>query len=313
MTHPYAGPIIDCHHHLWDLSMDRHPWLAPASGGRDSLGNLAAIRRNYLPDDYRRDVAGFEIAATVHVEAGWRADDCLGETRWLETLDKTSGVAARYVVHVPLSDAGAPAIIEAQAAFARTVGVRDILSWDADPARQFADRDGMMDEPGWRDGLACLAGHGLSFDLMIMPRQHADAARLVADFPDQTFILNHCGSPIDRDEDGMRRWRDGIRELSRRPNLFIKISDLVAYDHDWTLDSLGAVVDHCIECFGTKRAMFASDAPVAGLHATIPEVWRSFIALTAAFSADEQRALFHDNARRIYRVDPPSSPGALAT
>ena len=82
----------------------------------------------------------------------------------------------------------------------------------------------------------------------------------------------------------------------------IKISDLVAYDHDWTLESLRPVVLHCIECFGVERSMFASDFPVAGLYASFDEVYESFKTIVAEFSADEQRALFFDTARRLYRI-----------
>ena len=181
---------------------------------------------------------------------------------------------------------------------ARVVGIRDILSWDADPARRFAPRDGMMDEAAWRAGLACSAVIGLSFDLMVFPRQLPAAARLAADFPDQQFILNHCGSPIDRDAEGMQAWRDGLRRARpARENVAIKISDLVAYDHDWTLDSLRPVVMHCIECFGTGRAMFAQR--LSGRRAcmrSFDQVYDSFKTITAGFSAGEQAALFHDNA-----------------
>jgi predicted TIM-barrel fold metal-dependent hydrolase len=211
---------------------------------------------------------------------------------------------------VPLGSPEASALIEAQTAFARVVGVRDILSWDPDPARCFAPRGGIMDEPAWRAGLARLGGHGLAFDLMVFPRQLTAAARLAAAFPDQLFVLNHCGSPIDRDEDGMRRWREGLRLLSRHDNMAIKISDLVAYDHDWTLDSLRTVILQCIDCFGPGRAMFASDFPVAGLHATFDEVYDSFKEITAGFSEAEQRALFFGTAERIYRLEA-SSPGSL--
>ncbi|RVD68274.1 hydrolase, partial [Mesorhizobium sp. M4A.F.Ca.ET.029.04.2.1] len=220
-------------------------------------------------------------------------------------------IPTRYVVHVPLARRQAPAIIEAQAAFHRVVGVRDILSWDPDPARRFAARDGIMDDPAWRSGLKLLARHGLSFDLMVFPRQLADAARLAAAFPDQQFVLNHCGSPIDRDVDGMRKWRDGLRLLAQHDNVAVKISDLVAYDHDWTLDSLRPVVLHCIDCFGTKRAMFGSDFPVAGLHASFDEVYDSFKAIASGLSADEQAALFFGNAKRIYRLDDVSSTSLL--
>ncbi|ANT52703.1 amidohydrolase family protein [Mesorhizobium amorphae] len=311
MPKPYAGPIIDAHHHLWDLGLDRHPWLTATAAERGGLGELGPLRRNYLPEDYRRDAAGHDVVATVHVEAGWASDDCVGETRWLETLDKSRGVADRYVVHVPLASREAPALLDAQAAFDHVVGVRDILSWDPDPARRFAARDGIMDDPAWRAGLALLGAHRLSFDLMVFPRQLSDAARLAAAFPDHQFVLNHCGSPIDRDAEGMRRWRDGLRLLAEHDNVAIKISDLVAYDHEWTLDSLRPVVLHCIDCFGTGRAMFGSDFPVAGLHASFDEVYDSFKTIAADLSADEQAALFFGNAKRIYRLDEISSAGLL--
>jgi predicted TIM-barrel fold metal-dependent hydrolase len=313
VTLTYDGPIIDAHHHLWDLRLNRHPWLAVSAGERGGLGDLAPLKRNYLPQDYRRDAARQNIVASVHVEAGWTSDDCLGETRWLETLDKTHRVAERYVVHVPLASPQAPALIEAQAHFSRAVGVRDILSWSEDPARRFAARGDLIDDLQWRAGLARLQSHGFVFDLMVFPGQLVQAARLAQDFPNQTFVLNHCGSPIDRDADGLRRWREGLALLGRAPNVSIKMSDLVAYDHHWTLESLTEVVLHCLECFGVARAMFASDFPVAGLHASFDEVYDAFKAIASKLSADEQRALFFANAARLYRFDDFSSSSLLST
>ena len=296
----YTGPIIDPHHHLWDIGMDRHPWLRPVADGRGGLGDLEPLRRDYLVEDYRHDARHHDIVATVHVEANWRPDDLLGETRWLESLDKSSNVAARLVAQVPLGAPDAEAQLVAQSAFPRVVGIRDILSWHPDPARSFAPRDDIMDDAAWRAGLTLLARHGFVFDLMVFAHQLPDAARLAADFPDQLFALNHCGSPIDRDAEGMQRWRDGLKLLARQPNVVIKISDLVAYDHDWTLESLRAVVLHCIDCFGPERSMFGSDFPVAGLHATFDEVYDSFKTITADYSGSEQSALFFDTAQRIY-------------
>jgi predicted TIM-barrel fold metal-dependent hydrolase len=303
----YDGPIIDAHHHLWDLGLQRHPWLAASAGELGGLGDLEALKRNYLPADYRRDAARQNVVATVHVEAGWAAQDCLGETHWLETLDRIGGVAARYVAHAPLASPEAPALIEAQASFSRVVGIRDILSWTDDPNRRFAARGDLMDDPAWRAGLSRLSRHNLVFDLMIFPGQLGDAARLARDFPDQPFILNHCGSPIDRDDEGMRRWRDGLALLAQASNVSIKISDLVAYDRHWTLDSLRRVVLTCIDCFGTQRALFASDFPVAGMHASFDEIYEGFKTIVSEFSSDEQRALFFANAQRLYRIDEPSS------
>jgi predicted TIM-barrel fold metal-dependent hydrolase len=298
---PYDGPIVDAHHHLWDLSMGRHPWLRPARGEM-VFGDNAPLRRDYLPIDYRADARNQPVVATVHIEAGWDPADPVAETAWLETLADRRCIAARYVAHVPLDSPDAAALLERQAAFPRVVGIRDILSWHPDPARSFADRPDRMDDPAWRSGLARLARHGLSFDLMIYPGQMADALRLVRDFPGQTFILNHCGSPADRDPEGMARWRAGLAALGREPNVHLKISDLVAYDHHWTPESLRAVVLACLDAFGPARSLFASDFPVAGLHAAFDHVWDGFKAFTADLTPAEQRALFHDNARRLYRI-----------
>lgn len=232
MSETYQGPIIDAHHHLWDLSLERHPWLTPTAGKRGGLGDLGPLQRDYLPADYARDAARHAIVAIVHVEAGWLPSDPVGETRWLDTLDKAGGVAARYVAHVPLASHDAPALIEEQAANPQVVGVRDILSWHEDPARRFATRGDLMGDPVWRGNLARLSGYGLAFDLMVFAHQLPEAARLLADFPGQVFVLNHCGSPVDRSTNGMRAWRDGLAMVAAHPNARIKISDLAAYDHD---------------------------------------------------------------------------------
>jgi predicted TIM-barrel fold metal-dependent hydrolase len=71
MASDYQGAIIDTHHHLWDLSMERHPWLFKNSGGVKSLGDLSALQRDYSVDDYLQDTAGQNLVASVHVEAHW--------------------------------------------------------------------------------------------------------------------------------------------------------------------------------------------------------------------------------------------------
>jgi predicted TIM-barrel fold metal-dependent hydrolase len=300
----YDGPIIDAHHHMWDLSMGKHPWLTPADGSVDALGSLEPLRRTYVVEDYLRDAAGHDVVATVHIEALWdRGSDPVDETRWLETLDKSAGVATRYVAFAPLIDPDVEPVLEAQAAFERVVGIRDILSWHPDPTLCFAPRGDLIDDPDWRRGFALLERYGLGFDLMIYPYQAEQAARLAADFPAVSFLVNHCGSPVDRDDEGMARWRTGLQLLGAQPNVAIKISNLGAYDPQWTYDSLRDVTLWCIECFGPGRSLFATDYPVARMQMTYDEVYGTFKRIAEAFTPAEQRAMFHDNARRAYRFD----------
>jgi predicted TIM-barrel fold metal-dependent hydrolase len=299
----YRGPIIDAHCHLWDLGMDRHPWLRPTGGAIQALGDLTAIRRNYLVDDYRRDAANQNVVASVHVEAGWdRADDPLAEIKWLETLDKSSGVAVRYIGFADLAASDSGAVLDRLSEVRRCVGVRQMLSWHpTEPAKCFAPRPNIADEADFRRGVALLARHDQILELMLCPYQAREVARLARDFPNQTFIVNHCGSPIDRDR--MLRWREGLKLLGSAPNVNIKISALTAYDPSPTPESLRDVALHCIECFGVDRSMFGSDFPVGRLWTSFDAIFDGFKAIVRDFSEVEQSALFHDNARRVYRID----------
>jgi predicted TIM-barrel fold metal-dependent hydrolase len=301
----YSGPIIDPHIHLWDLGMDRHPWLRPMGGAIQALGDLDAIRRNYLVDDYLRDAAHQSVVASVHIEAAWdRTDDPLAEIAWLETLDKSSGVAARYIGFADLTAPDVAAALDRLSEFKRCVGVRQMLSWHpTQPAKCFAPRPGIADEEDFRRGVALLARHDQILELMLYPYQAEEVARLARDFPDQMIIVNHCGSPIDRDHEGMARWKASLKRLGSAPNVQIKISALTAYDPSPAPQSLRDVALHCIECFGIGRSMFGSDFPVGRLWTSFDAIFDSFKAIVHDFSDAEQSALFHDNAQRAYRID----------
>lgn len=298
----YAGPIIDAHHHLWDRTMDRHPWLRGQGEG--------PLSRSCLPEDYLRAADGFNIVASVHVEANWDPADPLGEIAWLDSLERPAGIAARYVGYAALESAEAPAIIEALAAHERATGIRDIVSWHPDPKRSaVADRHRVAD-PKWRAGLKRLQENDLSFDLQISPWQVADALDLLSGFPDLRFALCHCGSPFDRTEEGLAQWADGLKSLAAAPNLVLKISDLVAYDPDWTEESLRRVLMTCLEAFGPERCMLGSDHPVVTLHATFRQTYDTFRAAFADLTDAESYAMFAGNAAGFYRI--PDQPTNLA-
>jgi predicted TIM-barrel fold metal-dependent hydrolase len=314
MTARYDGPVIDPHHHLWDLSLKRHPWLEKgrATGGEMVYGSLAPILRDYGVDDYRADAARQNVVATVHVEAGWSDAHPLEESRWLDSLDHNSGVAKRYVARVRLDSPDAHRLLEAEAANPNVVGVRDIVSWHVEPAKSFAARAHRMADPDWRAGLAHLSRLGLVFDLMLYPWQMGEALDLVRAFPETLFVLNHGGSPADRTDEGMALWRRGLKSLGGAPNVRLKISDLVAYDNDWTLESLRLVIEHCLDCFGPARSMFGSDFPVAGLHASFDDAYEIFRTVAAPLSIGEQRDLFFTTANDTYRLgmkDPVAAKG----
>jgi len=299
----YQGDIIDPHHHLWDLSTGWYPWLTTERPKEMVFGDPEPLARDYLPLDYRADMAGVSPVKTVHIQGSGNRDDPVAETRWLEALHKEYGMPNGIVAAAPLNQPNAEDVLAAQCQHPLMRGIRSIVSWHANPVFNFNERDDLMRDDAWRAGYALLGKYSLSFDMMLFPSQLIDALDLARTFPDIQIILNHTGSPADRDAAGMARWCSGMQALSAAPNVAVKISDLCAYDHDWTVESFRPIILDTIEWFGVARCMFASDLPVVALHGGAEKIYGAFKEIVAAFSEDEQRALFHDNAAKFYRLD----------
>ncbi|OWV98706.1 amidohydrolase family protein [Rhizobium sp. R693] len=298
----YEGPIIDAHHHLWDYSMAKHPWLRPQDQSVQALGNLDKIQRNFLPADYLQDLRDQGIVGSVHIEALWDDRDPVAETQWLDSLDKPHGVAARYVAGAPLGTDRAAQVLRTQSAFDRVVGVRGILSHHpSKPEKSFVRNPNLSSDPSWRRDVALIAAMDLHLELMIYPYQGLSVCDLARDFPHLTIVINHCGSPIDQDEEGLARWREALRTLAREPNIHLKVSDIAAYVPDWTEEVVREIVNECVQTFGDQRCMFGSDYPVVELEMPIKSVFSTFKNAIGHLGTDAQRRIMHDNAFKLYR------------
>jgi predicted TIM-barrel fold metal-dependent hydrolase len=290
----YAGPVVDAHFHLYQYAAENYPWLAD--------GGLETLRRNHLPPEFKKLADRCKITASVHIEAGRNPIDPAAESRWLASLDLPQGVADRWVAHVPLAEPRAPKILTEQAAFERVVGIRDILTWHPDPALSRVPGECRTKQPIWRQNFSRLADLGLSFDLLMSPWQAKDIYELAMENPTTMIAINHCGSPIDRDAEGMVRWHKGLVLLASAPNTVLKISDPVAYDPEWTRQSLIDVIHICIDTFGPTGAMFASDYPVSGLHIGYEEWLDVFCDAIGSLSAEDQEQIFSRTATTFYKL-----------
>lgn len=296
-----AQRIIDAHHHVWDLSLGKHPWLAPEARHVFRYGDTTPIKRTYMPADYRHDAAGFDIVGTVYVEAEWDPADPIGETRWVHEIAAREGLPNAVVAQAWLDREDVAEILAAQAAFplVRSVRHKPKSATRQDEARRGAT--GSMDDPRWRDGYALLAHHGLHFDLQT-PWWHLDAAAdLARDFPATLMIVNHTGLPADRSPEGLSQWRRALETLAARSNVALKISGICVPGAAWTAALNGPIVRDAIRIFGADRCMLASNFPVDGLVASFAEIFDGFRQIVADLPAGVRQSLFHDTAARIYR------------
>jgi predicted TIM-barrel fold metal-dependent hydrolase len=297
-----STPIVDAHHHLWDLGEVRYPWLTDEIEPNFMFGDYVELRRNYLPTDYLRDTAGEQVVATVHCEAEADRSDPVAETRWLARQYQRHGFPNALVVWADLLSPMAGAQLDAHLSASRLVrGVRfkprvPDLGSSSSPA-------GGLDDPDLMVGVGLLERYGLSWDLRV-PWWHLDvAARFVERIPSISVILNHCGLPWRRDRNSLEVWRNGIRALAACANVTVKISELGLADKEWSQADNVPLIREVLHCFGPSRALFASNFPVAAMRVDYDRWIAAVKTALEGFSADDRANVFGKNAMRTYRIE----------
>lgn len=294
-------PIIDPHHHLYDLDHYRYSWLQ--DGVQPIVfGDYSAIRQNYLIDDFLQDCKNQNVVKSVHIDVGYDRTDPVGETRWLQDVADERGFPHGIVGYADLADPKVQAVLEGHCRFKNIRGIRQSLNYHPDPVKTYLDRPNITRDSRWRSGYALLRRFDLSFDLQIYFSQAEESYDLARSFPDTQIILDHTGMPVDRSPEDIAGWRQALVRLAEAPNMACKISGLGMGDWTWTTDSIRPFVLHAIKVFGLDRCMFASNFPVDKLFSSYDRLFDAFKAITRDFSADERRKLFHDNAARFYRI-----------
>jgi predicted TIM-barrel fold metal-dependent hydrolase len=295
-------PIVDPHHHLWDLERFSYPWLSARPLPASVAGDVAPIAKSYLLDDYLADTANQNVVKSVHIDAGFDPSQPVEETRWLQSIADRRGFPHGIVARAELHRPDVEATLAAHRQFPNVRGIRHIVNWHPDPAKTYVTKADFLTDTAWLRGFALLKRYNLSFDLQLYPSQMADAAALAAAHGDTTIILNHAGMPVDRDAEALTLWRAGMRALAAQPNVWVKISGLGMVDWRWTEDSIRPSVLETIEIFEPDRCMFASNFPVDKLYSSFDVLYGAFKRIVSDFSIDERRKLFSETALAVYRI-----------
>lgn len=333
-------PIIDPHHHLWDL----RPLLASFPEPRHDFIEGIVDAAYYTFDALYADThTGHNIIGTVFMECGAFYDGTRGETlKSVGEVEFVNGVAAQgasglygdyrpcagIVGHADLrlgSRVGEVLDALHAASPSRFKGIRHSAAWDADPTvlgAPFAHPEGLYLDAAFREGFAELGKRGMTFDAWLLEPQLCDVIDLAKTFPDQPICLDHCGTPLNIASyrgslpEHFDRWQANIRELARCENVFVKLGGLaMAFcgmpekgpAADLGSEALAALwkpyLETCIEAFGPGRAMFESNYPVDRWGASYPVLWNTFKRIASGASDEEKQALFAGTAARFYGLE----------
>ncbi|MES2262917.1 MAG: amidohydrolase family protein [Pseudomonadota bacterium] len=309
--------IIDAHHHFYE----RPGWT-------------------YHDQEYLADIAsGHRIVASIHMQALTRyrteGDEGLkpiGETEYVRRLAERHVGAATQVAHGMVSyadlrlgsEVGRVLQAHVDAGGGRVKGIRHLATWDADSSLAnplSAAPPGLLLDRRYREGYAQLAKFGLSYDAWLFFPQLPDLMALARAYPEIPVVIDHCGGVVrigayaGRRDQVYSTWRKHILELSRLPNVYIKLGGLGMRINGFGFDQLSASpsstvlaetwkpwIETCIAAFGPDRAMFEGNFPVDKGSYSYVNCWNAFKQLTRDLSVGERHALFFGTANQVYRL-----------
>jgi L-fuconolactonase len=312
-------PIIDAHHHMWDLPGDR-----------------------YLIDEVREDVeSGHNVVATVFNDAGvmYRRSGpeefrTIGETEFvagIAAMSESGGygdthIAEGICARIDPRSEYIEALLDAHeiAAGGRLRGGRLSAAWSDDPRIVTPTSPGerLYAQPGFVRGARAMARRGLVWDAYLFHYQLEDVVELARAVPDLTIVVDHTGTPIGhgpfdgKDDEVFADWLHWMELIAAEPNTIMKLGGLTGrlaafdpYEIERPLTSeelyplWARYLDTSIELFGAERSMFQSNFPVDKGGVPYRTLWNTFKRAAAGASDHERAALFHDTASRVYRVD----------
>jgi len=275
---------LDAHQHFWSYDAAQYPWIPPGT----------PLHRSWLPDDLAalQQPLGFEGSIAV------QARQVVGESDWLLSLaDKHANVKG-VVGWVDLRSDRVEADLARLAAHPKFVGVRHVV-------QEEPDVDFMLGRDFQR-GISKLRAHGLTYDILIYPKQLEAAIRLAENFPQQPFVLDHLAKPPIKDG-AMEPWKSQLLRLAKLPNVHCKVSGMLTEaDHKaWRAEQFRPYLDTVFEAFGPARLMYGSDWPVCLFAGSYEQAYRLVDDYARALTDAERAGLFGGNCARFYSARSP--------
>lgn len=319
-------PIIDAHHHLWDVRTVANRYLL-----QDLLSDISQ-GHNICATVYMEGHAMYRSSGPEHMKpvgevefangnAAMAASGIYGKCRVAEAIvghaDLMRGSAVREVLQAQIAVAGG-----------RLRGIRYAVPYDASSViNKYISRPvrpHRLSDPAFREGFAQLASLGLSFDAWLYHPQLPDLLALARDFPETPIVIDHAGTVVGvgpyagRHSEELKRCADYLRQLAGCPKVSVKIGGLgmpvlglglheqnLPPSSEELANAWRPYVEMCVEIFGADRCMFESNFPVDKQSCGYSELWNAFKRLTATCSAQERTALFSGTAARVYRMSTP--------
>lgn len=275
---------IDAHQHFWDPNDGDYAWMTDP---------YAPIRRCFGPSDLKPELQGAGVSKTILVQT-WSS---VRETeRFLDLANHTDFIAG-VVGWVDLTGPDVKQTFERlqnRAGGKWLVGIRHQVH--DEPDENWLLRDDVQ------CGLRAIGRAGLTYDLLIRPREFPAALKTVQDNPELRFVIDHIGKPNIKGGE-FTSWREGMTLFAQhRDHVWVKLSGMVTEADwgSWTADQIRPYIDTVVELFGAERCMIGSDWPVCLLAADYATTMGLVADAIASFDPKARQSIRAESAIAAY-------------
>ena len=343
--------FVDAHQHFLDTTP-----TGDCRSFNSFLASIAGNDQQYLPDDYERDVVRpisnhpqLSFCGAVHVEA--MPDNGMEELTWLTSSAMKNSMVKAIIASCDLTQPRETVIAELsklKECSPLVRGIRWILDVSHENDQEYVpgtvthigttrhsvEKFGTINYlqvPSFEEGFGCLDEFGLSFDLQCSPYQLPQAAKILRKYPNVPVCINHFGSlryylrADDKNEESLavnheqiELWKHGMEEISKLPQVTVKLSMLGRVVPDWHTKSerqqvLKGLLELVLGWFGPHRCIAAlnwylspsiSDSSGEMEEGPNPLEWIIVLSrlLPTNLSQEERNAIFAKNALRFYGI-----------
>jgi L-fuconolactonase len=255
---------------------------------------MEGLRRDFLIEDLRAVTADVGVTGTIVVET----ERSVEETGWLSQVAASDDLIRGVVGWAPLTSPAVVAELERIASLPKMKAIRHPIH--DEPDDQFVLRD------DFNRGVAALKHFDLRYDILIFERHLPQTIQFVDRHPDQVFILDHVAKPLIRDR-VFSPWRENIRKLARRSNVYCKVSGMVteADWHAWSEEDVSPYIETVVEAFTPNRIMFGSDWPVMALASSYRRWMATIQSAITQLSVTEKERILGGTAVEAYGLSLP--------
>lgn len=271
--------MIDTHIHLFDPTRPQGvPW--PSKDDK-------VLYRPALPDRYRRIAQPLGITGAIEIECSpWPEDN-----QWVLYIAANDRIIVGTVGNLEPGKPEFRAQLDRLHRNPLFLGIRYGNLWGRDLSAE-------LRKPGFITDLKALADAGLVLDTANQPPELIAAALRVTDLvPNLRVVIDHLpqfAPPADAN----------LRELGKRPQVYVKISEVLrrvggAVPTD--LSFYRPKLDELFGIFGEDRLLFGSDWPNSDTWAPYPQVFRIVRDYFEAKGPEVTTKYFWRNSLAAYR------------